>query len=278
MEVDEDETPIGDLIDDAVTALTGVARQLDQAADLPLGGFADRLVDVLTDVAANVRGVDRLLANGDHTQAALVRDLIETGTDAADLISWRTTPIVVRECLADEILHTDLAPFEARIAHLEAVYRAACATAHRSPDDPGARTWSYRPITSPGPSDPRHPLTSGDRTSPADSSQAMAGRFTPNHHEVDDAGATLAVAHAAYQAAVTTYRRNLLEEMNLCAHDLGYNVPVVYATCNDDIDGEDDQLVEYLEAHALKTAQRPYLTVPTSRGSLPEGNDKRDAH
>lgn len=196
MDVDEDETPIGDLIDDAVTALTGVARQLDQAADLPLRGFADRLVDVLTHVAANVRGVDRLLANGDHTQAALVRDLIETGTDAADLISWRTTPIVVRECLADEILHTDLAPFEARIAHLEAVYRAACATAHRSPHDPGVRTWSYWPITSPGPSNPRHSLTSGDRAGPADSTQAMVGRFTANNPEINAAAAPLAVAHA----------------------------------------------------------------------------------
>ena len=65
--------------------------------------------------------------------------------------------------------------------------------------------------------------------------------------------------------------------MNLCAQGLGYNVPVVYATCEDEIDGEDDQLVEYLEAHALKTAQRPYFTVPTSRDSLPESNDRRDA-
>lgn len=105
----------------------------------------------------------------------------------------------------------------------------------------------------------------------------MVGRFTANNPEINAAAAPLAVAHAAYHAAVITYRRNLLEKMNLCAQGLGHNVPVVYATCDDEIDGEDDQLVEYLEAHALKTAQRPYFTVPTSRGSLPESNDRRDA-
>lgn len=89
--------PIGDIVDEAVNTLTELA-ELTEETSTQEGtevSFPERVGDILTHVAANVHGVDHLTAHSRHDQAQLVRQFVDLTTDHQDLISWRTTPIIV---------------------------------------------------------------------------------------------------------------------------------------------------------------------------------------
>lgn len=105
--------PIGDLVDEAVDVLTRLAHLTDQMSKSTgqAVGFADRVADVLTHVAANLRGIAHLTTDSSISAGDLLRGLIELSTDSQDLIAWRTTPILVRPVDPDQVpLHAPAPP------------------------------------------------------------------------------------------------------------------------------------------------------------------------
>lgn len=91
-----------DLVGQAIEVLTAAAQQTrvrgggTAAAAAEPVDFADLAAQVLTAVAANVGGVDMLLAGRSGSwEADLVRRLVEgtAGYEGDDLLSWRTQPV-----------------------------------------------------------------------------------------------------------------------------------------------------------------------------------------
>ncbi len=69
--------------------------------------------------------------------------------------------------------------------------------------------------------------------------------------------ANLAAAQQALQEAESTYKEELLKAMNICAGDIGYTAPVIYAQRFDHCDPRDAQLIRYLEKIAMERISPP---------------------
>lgn len=111
---------VGAAVDEAVEVLSRLAR-LTMQTSKSVGaevGFADRLADVVTHVAANVHTVDYLTAHSGVEASELVRRLVALSTDARDFIAWRTTPIFVSRIDPAQLPAVEPAPIETTAAAL----------------------------------------------------------------------------------------------------------------------------------------------------------------
>lgn len=106
---------VGAAVDEAVEVLTRLAHltmDTSKSAGVQVG-FADRLADTLTHVAANVHSVEHLTLHSGGEAGELVRRMVALSTDARDFIAWRTTPIFVSPVDPGQLSPAEPAPTEA---------------------------------------------------------------------------------------------------------------------------------------------------------------------
>jgi hypothetical protein len=120
----DDPHSVGDLIDTVVDDLTDLVKAINEA---PVGAgervyFSERLTDILTHVAANVRGVDKMFATDRSEPEPYLRKLVQRRTAFENLISWRTTPIFARPFKSNLGASAQLLPFTQRVAELTRSY------------------------------------------------------------------------------------------------------------------------------------------------------------
>lgn len=75
--------------------------------------------------------------------------------------------------------------------------------------------------------------------------------------DVDATRTNLAAAQQALWKAESAYKEELLEAMNICADDIGYTAPVIYAQRSEQSDPRDAQLIRHLEKIAMERISPP---------------------
>jgi len=233
----------------------------DEDADSPLD-FADHLAQILTHVAADAGGLDRLLAGRSGSwEADLIRQLVDGTVPAGRLHTWRTQPIRVAPINGENLLAENLAPCDQALTALEEAYNAAWNAAVDESTDPAVITWRQTPGSKfdfiLGPNDPRWAEFQDWNA------QAKTFDHVVNAHPtVAPIEAKLSAATEARAAAIAEYEKSFYAAMTARARTLGYTVDVV--ACDGSTEDLDWDLINDLEDVAMATTAKPNLTPPTN--------------
>lgn len=255
--------PIAALGQDAVVTLTRLARVTYPGRD---GGvirvdFADVLAGVLASVAANVDGVEELLAGRPGSwEADLVRRLVAgtVGPDEEYMPLHRTEPIRIdadAEALLDERTNGGWADaweqaWDRATDHEDTLYEQA-RSRHAGEDwlAPVVEdvTIFYQPAT---PEDAAAAREYRDRF------ETERTRIHQLHPDVAAAHTVVVEVDRARNGAEDTYQAALLAAATAKAQELGYDVPVVHEY------GAATWLGEQLLTHALGVTPAPQPPAP----------------
>lgn len=273
-------TPEPDPIADAIEALTTLARRRRTiGAGTPdehtePDDFADLAAHVLTAVAANVGGIEELLAGRPGSwEADLVRQLVQgtAGTEPADLMRYRTEPLhVTLDVEADvfsdfgiEALYSaDVAELDAREAAADEALFAAFSTPQER-----ARIEEIRAAI-PNLSQELTPEESTRADALMGEAQAIVAGVTARAEAEDDplaaaadaaADATTAVREL-YQRDQDAYREAFTAAVRQALTDRGLTIAVDViepARASDGSWSPDEELARELHEHARTVAVLP---------------------
>lgn len=276
----EEPTPEPDPMAEAITALTTLARgRRTVGAGTPgehtePADFAEVACLVLTAVAANVGGVDELLAGRSGSwEADLVRQIVQgtAGSDPVDLMRHRTEPLhltldVESDVFADfgiEALYSaDVAELDAREAAADEALFAAFSTPEER-----ARIEQVR-ATIPNLSQELTPEESARADALMGEAEAIVAGVTARAEAEDDplAAAADAAADAAvavrelYQRDQDAYREAFTAAVRQALTDRGLTIAVDViepARADDDSWTPDEELTRELHEHARTVAVLP---------------------
>lgn len=228
-------------------------------ADSPLD-FADHLARILTHVAADAGGLDRLLAGRSGSwDADLIRQLVDGTVPAGRLHTWRTQPIRVAPINGENLLAEDLAPYDQALTALQEAYNSAWNAAVDESTDPAVITWRQTPGTKfdfiLSQVDPRWA-----EFQDWNAQMKTFEHIINAHPVVAPIEAKFSAATEARAAAIAEYEKNYLTALTERARTLGYSVDVVVSDGSaEDLDWD---LVNDLEDVATASTPKPGLTPP----------------